>query len=113
MKFVMKPGNTHDIQAAAELLADIRKGQIVLADKAYDTNWLRDYVSDRGGWGNIPPKSLRKSQICSLTVGFTHNAIWLNNFSTNTNITDALQRDMKSSDQPSPPWSNSLASASG
>lgn len=49
MKFVITPGNTHDIQAAAELLTDIRKGQMVLADKAYDANWLRDYVSDRGG----------------------------------------------------------------
>jgi transposase len=64
VKFVITPGNTHDIQSAAELLADIRKGQMVLADKAYDANWLRDYVSDRGGWANIPPKSLRKSPIC-------------------------------------------------
>jgi transposase len=64
VKFVITPCNTHDIQAAAELLADIRKGQIVLANKAYDANWLRDYVSDRGGWANIPPKFLRKSPIC-------------------------------------------------
>jgi transposase len=64
VKFVITPGNTHDIQAAAELLSDIRKGQMVLGDKAYDANWLRDYVSDRGGWANIPPKSLRKSPMC-------------------------------------------------
>ena len=64
VKFVIIPGNTHDIQAAAELLADIQRGQMVLGDKAYDANWLRDYVSDRGGWANIPPKSLRKSPIC-------------------------------------------------
>ena len=64
IKFVITPGNTHDIQAAAELLTDIRKGQMVLGDKAYDANWLRDYVSDRGGWANVPPKSLRKSPIC-------------------------------------------------
>lgn len=61
---MITPGNTHDIQAATELLADIRPGQMVLGDKAYDANWLRDYVSDRGGWANIPPKSLRKSPIC-------------------------------------------------
>lgn len=40
VKFVIAPGNTHDIQAAAELLADICKGQMVLVDKAYDANWL-------------------------------------------------------------------------
>ncbi len=59
VKFVIMPGNTHDIQAAAQLLADIRKGQMVLGDKAYDANWLRG-----GGWANIPPKTLRKSPIC-------------------------------------------------
>jgi IS5 family transposase len=47
VKFVIKPGNTHDIQAAAELLSDIHKGQMALGDKAYDANWLRDYVPDR------------------------------------------------------------------
>ena len=64
VKFVITPGNTHDIQAAAELLADIQPGRMVLGNKTYDANWLRDYVSDRGGLTNIPPKTLRKSPIC-------------------------------------------------
>ena len=37
---------------------------MVLGDKAYDANWLRDYIAERGGWTNIPPKTLRKSPIC-------------------------------------------------
>ena len=49
VKFVMTPRNTHDIRAAAELLADVQPGQLVLGDKAYHANWLRDYVSERGG----------------------------------------------------------------
>jgi transposase len=64
VKCIITPGNTHDIQAARELLAEIRKGQTVLGDKAYDANWLREYVAERGGWANIPPKTLRKSPIC-------------------------------------------------
>lgn len=64
VKVVITPGQTHDIQAAAELLADIGKGQMVLADKAYDADWLRAMVTDRGAWANIPPKSNRKSPIC-------------------------------------------------
>lgn len=64
MKCIITPGNTHDIQAARALLADIRQGQMVLGDKAYDANWLRDYVAERGGWANIPPKTLRKSPVC-------------------------------------------------
>ena len=64
MKLIITPGQTHDIQAAAELLGDIRKGQMVLADRAYDADWLRDLVFERGGWANIPPKANRKSPIC-------------------------------------------------
>jgi transposase len=56
------PGQTHDIQAAA-LLSDLKKGQIVLADLAYDADWLRAMVSEKGAWANIPPKSNRKSSL--------------------------------------------------
>jgi IS5 family transposase len=49
VKFMITPGDTHDIQAVAELLTDIRKGQMVLGDKAYDANWLRDRVVEQGG----------------------------------------------------------------
>lgn len=61
---MITPGNTHDIQAAAELLDNIRPGQMLLGDKAYDADWLRTMVSAQGGWANIPPKRLRKSPIC-------------------------------------------------
>lgn len=64
VKLVITPGQTHDIQAAAELLGDIRKGQMLLADRAYDADWLRDMVFEKGGWANIPPKTNRKSPIC-------------------------------------------------
>lgn len=64
MKLVITPGQTHDIQAAAELLATIGKGQMVLADKAYDADWLRAMVAEQGGWANIPPKSNRRDPVC-------------------------------------------------
>jgi transposase len=63
VKLAITPGQTHDIQAAAELLSDIRQGQMVLADKAYDADWLRGMVAQQGGWANIPPKSHRKNPI--------------------------------------------------
>lgn len=55
---------TDDIQAAAELLGDIRKGTMVLADRAYDADWLRDLLFEQVAWANIPPKTNRKSPIC-------------------------------------------------
>ena len=50
--------------AAAELLNDLRDGQMVLADKAYDADWLRSMVMEQGAWANIPPRSNRKDPIC-------------------------------------------------
>jgi transposase len=51
-------------KAAAELLADIRHGQMFLADRAYDADWLRAMVAGGGGWANIPPKRNRRDPIC-------------------------------------------------
>jgi hypothetical protein len=109
---MITPGKMHDIQAAAKLLADICKGPMVLADKAYDATGcgtMSRIVVTGPTYRQNPCVKARPASHLS----FTNNAIWLNNFSTNSNITDALQRDMTSSDQPSPSWSNSLASASG
>ncbi|MEQ8307448.1 MAG: IS5 family transposase [Hoeflea sp.] len=64
VKLTITRGQTHDIQAPAGLLEGIGRGWMVLADKAYDADWLRDLVSRQGAWANIPPKSNRASPIC-------------------------------------------------
>ncbi|GAB5508607.1 MAG: hypothetical protein Rhims3KO_00080 [Hyphomicrobiales bacterium] len=64
MKLIITPGQTHDILAAVELLDGIGEGQMVLADRAYDADWLRAMVCQQGSWANIPPKKNRKSPIC-------------------------------------------------
>jgi transposase len=67
VKIAITPGQTHDIQAAAELLSGLRHGQMVLADRAYDADWVRAMVSEKGGWANIPPKRNRKDPICQVS----------------------------------------------
>jgi transposase len=37
---------------------------MVLAERAYDADWLRTMISQQGSWANIPPKSNRKNPIC-------------------------------------------------
>jgi hypothetical protein len=49
VKIVITPGQTQDIKAAAEWLTGIRNGQIVLADRAYDAEWLREMMAKAGG----------------------------------------------------------------
>jgi transposase len=46
------------------LIAELPQGAMLLADKGYDANALREAVSERGAWANIPPKANRKGPIC-------------------------------------------------
>ncbi len=59
----LTPGQTHDAKAALDLIKDMRDGQMLLADKAYDADWIRKFLSDRGAWANIPPKSNRRDNL--------------------------------------------------
>jgi transposase len=52
-------GQAHDAPPAIELVADIGPGQILLADRAYDTDALRDSLAARGAWANVKPKTNR------------------------------------------------------
>lgn len=58
--FVLTPGQTHDSQPAPDLLECLEDEAIVLGDKAYDSDAIRERIEDKGGWANIPPKSNRK-----------------------------------------------------
>ena len=39
----------------------MREGNILLADRAYDSDALRQTLADRGAWANIRPTSRRKN----------------------------------------------------
>ena len=60
VKLVLTPGQAGDAPAAASLLEDLAVGATLIADRAYDTNAIRDLASERGAWANIPPRSIRK-----------------------------------------------------
>ena len=57
-------GQKSDIEAAPGLIADLPAGAMLLADKGYDANSLREAVMARGAWANIPPKSNRRDPLC-------------------------------------------------
>ena len=48
-------GQAHDGRSASELLSQITKGQILLADRGYDSDALRRSLKERGAWANIKP----------------------------------------------------------
>ena len=37
---------------------------MLLADRGYDADWIRELAHQQGAWANIPPKRNRKDPIC-------------------------------------------------
>jgi transposase len=48
-------GQAHDGRSAADMLETIGEGQILLADRAYDSDALRGTLAERGAWANVKP----------------------------------------------------------
>jgi transposase len=48
-------GQAHDGRSAEDMLATLTDGTILLADRAYDSNKLRETLAARGAWANVKP----------------------------------------------------------
>jgi len=54
-------GQAHDGRSADDMLDDLSRGQILLADRAYDADALRQSLKQRGAWANIKPMPNRRN----------------------------------------------------
>ena len=63
IKLKLTAGQASDVASAPELIADLPEEAMLIADKGYDANALREAVAERGAWANIPPKANRKDPI--------------------------------------------------
>ena len=52
-------GQAHDGRSAEDMLEGLEAGQVLLADRAYDSDQLRRTMTDRGTWANIKPLTRR------------------------------------------------------
>jgi transposase len=64
LELVLTPGQAGDCPVAARLLGHLRENTIVLADKAYDADWLRRQIEAAGAAPNIPPMIHRRWKPC-------------------------------------------------
>ena len=51
----LSEGQAHDGKSAHDMLTRLGPGQILLADRAYDSDALRQNVASQGAWANIKP----------------------------------------------------------
>ncbi len=76
LRFLLTGGQVADCRAADVLLDDLAPRTIVLADKAYDSNAIRDLIERQGAVPNIPSKANRRWKSCfSKTLYKGRNAV--------------------------------------
>ena len=54
-------GQAHDGRSAADMLDTLGDGDVLLADRAYDSDGLRQMLAKRGAWANVRPMPGRKN----------------------------------------------------
>ena len=55
----LSEGQAHDGRSAEGMIDRLRAGQILIADRAYDSDHLRLTMASRGAWANIKPLARR------------------------------------------------------
>ena len=59
--FKLTQGQAHDGRSGADMVEGLANGQILLADRAYDSDKLRQNLQEKGAWANIKPMPNRKN----------------------------------------------------
>lgn len=59
VRFLLLPGQAHDMKGVAPLIKEV-SFDALLADKAFDADWLLKDLDARGAAAVIPPKANRK-----------------------------------------------------
>jgi transposase len=52
-------GHAHDGRSAADMLGTVQPGNILLGDRAYDSDALRQTLAERGAWEPSPSATMR------------------------------------------------------
>ena len=53
IRLKLTEGQAHDGRSAADMFGTVGVGSVLLADRAYDSDALRESLANRGAWGNI------------------------------------------------------------
>ena len=76
IRLKLTEGQAHDGPSAADMFDTVGAGHILLADRAYDSDSLRQSIAARGAWANIRPMPNRiRHPIFSTWVYRQRNAV--------------------------------------
>lgn len=64
VRLALTTGEAQDNRLVNTLLSALKSGAMLLADRGYDADWIRELASRHGTWTNLPPKRNRRKPIC-------------------------------------------------
>ena len=85
-------GQAHDGRSADDMLDSLGRGQILLADRAYDSDALRQSLAERGAWANVKPMPNRRRTSRPSAPSSIATAISSSASSTNSSTSAPSQR---------------------
>lgn len=62
IRYNLSPGQAHDTTAAGAMLATLEPDSFLIADKAYDAEWIRDLIEQRDAVPIIPDREGAKTR---------------------------------------------------
>src|SRR6201993_438640 len=64
VRLALTAGEAHDNRLCSALLSALLPQTMLLADRGYDADWIRELARQQGAWANIPTKRNRNDPIC-------------------------------------------------
>lgn len=49
VRLALSPGEAHNVRLAGKLLSRLKPGSMLLADRGYDADWIRELAIKKGG----------------------------------------------------------------
>ena len=58
-----------DNRLVSKLLSRLKSKSVLLADRGFDADWIRELTMKKGAWANIPPKAIASIRSASARRG--------------------------------------------
>lgn len=63
VRLALSPGEAHDVRLAGKLLSRLKPGSMLLADRGYDADWIRELAMKKGRGPTSPEKQSQRSDL--------------------------------------------------
>jgi transposase len=92
----LTPGEAHDNRLCSVLLSALLPQTMLLADRGYDADWIRELARQQGAWANIPPNEIGKTRSALVRICIAR-ATWSSASSTRSSSVGVARPDMTNS----------------